>query len=533
MINHLKKWVKRMSIKIVECIPNFSEARRPEVVEQIKAAIVNVDGVRLLDQHSDLDHNRTVLTFVGDPQSVERAAFQAIQQAGSLIDLDQHQGEHPRIGATDVVPFVPIKGVSMEECIAMAERVGERVSAELGIPVYLYEEAARRPERRNLENIRRGEYETLKDEIATDPQRAPDFGPLKLGPAGATVIGARHPLIAFNVYLTSADVEIAKRIAKTVRHSSGGLRYVKALGLLVEGKAQVSMNLTNYQRTALATVVELIRREAERYGVGIHHSELVGLIPQDALVEASRWYLQLDQFEPDQILEYRLASAQSGEKDLRDSTDLLAMVHSAGFLDALAAGTPTPGGGSAAAYSGAAGAALVAMVARLTIGKSKYAQVEDRMEIILERAEELRAELTEAIQQDATAFNKVMAAFRMSKDNPKQKSERDLEIQVATIGAAQVPLDVAGMAVEVIELALEVVEKGNSNAISDGASGAALARAALTSAGYNVRINTLGLSDRQVAEQMEQQLVRLEKRAVNLEARIRTQLSERGGISLG
>lgn len=522
-----------MSIKIVECIPNFSEARRPKVIEQIIAAITSVKGVSLLDQHSDLDHNRTVLTFVGDPHSVELAAFLAIQQASSLIDLNEHRGEHPRIGATDVVPFVPIKGVTMGDCVAIAERLGERVSAELGIPVYLYEEAARSPERRNLENIRRGEYENLVGEIATNPQRAPDFGPSEVGPAGATVIGARHPLIAFNVYLTSADVEVAKRIARTVRHSSGGLRYVKALGLLVEGRAQVSMNLTNYQRTALPTVVEMIRRETKRYGVGIHHSELVGLIPQDALVEASLWYLQLDQFEPDQVLEYRLAAAQAGEEDTLVSKDLAEIVNSADFLDALAAGTPTPGGGSAAAHSGAAGAALVTMVARLTIGKSKYALVENRMVMILERAEELRVELTEAILQDAAAFNQVLAAFRMPKDTTDQKSERKLAIEAATLRAAQVPLSVAGMAVDVIELALEVVENGNLNAISDGATGAALARAALTSAGYNVRINTLSLNDSQAAEEMEGQLIRLEKRAAEVESQIRAQLSKRGGISLG
>ncbi|MEA3440017.1 MAG: glutamate formimidoyltransferase, partial [Chloroflexota bacterium] len=260
-----------MPNQLIECIPNFSEARRPEVVEQIKTSISSVPGVSVLDQHSDLDHNRTVLTFVGEPAGVEEAAFQAIAKAGELIDLDQHQGEHPRIGATDVVPFVPIKGVSMDDCVQMAQRVGRRVGEELGIPVYLYEEAATRPQRRNLANIRRGEYEALKVEIGSEPAREPDYGPNKVGPAGAVVIGARQALIAFNVYLTTADLSVAKKIAKAVRHSSGGLRFVKALGLEVEGQAQVSMNLTNYQRTPVARVVEMIRREAERYGVGIHH----------------------------------------------------------------------------------------------------------------------------------------------------------------------------------------------------------------------------------------------------------------------
>ena len=286
-----------MPTQLIECIPNFSEARRPEVIDQIVAAIQSVSEVKLLDRSSDLDHNRTVLTFAGPPFAVEEAAFRAIKTASELIDLNNHTGEHPRIGATDVVPFVPLSGASMDDCIAMAKRLGERVGNELSIPVYLYEAAATRPERANLENIRKGQYEGLKAEIESNPERQPDFGPAKLGTAGATVIGARNPLIAFNVYLTTDDVDIAKKIAKAIRHSSGGLRYVKALGLLVEGRAQVSMNLTNFRETPLARVVETIRREAQRYGVAIHHSELVGLIPQEALVDAAVWYTQLDAFD--------------------------------------------------------------------------------------------------------------------------------------------------------------------------------------------------------------------------------------------
>jgi glutamate formiminotransferase / formiminotetrahydrofolate cyclodeaminase len=304
-----------MPNQIVECIPNFSEARRPEVVEQIQLAIQGVQGVKVLDRHSDLDHNRTVITFAGTPEAVEEAAFRCIAKAAELINLEQHTGEHPRIGATDVVPFVPISETSMEECVQIARRVGQRVAGELEIPVYLYEQAASRPERQNLENIRRGQYETLKKEIGILPEREPDFGPAKVGKAGAVVIGARQPLIAFNVYLTTEDVSIAKAIAKAVRHSSGGLRYVKGLGLLVEGRAQVSMNLTNFRATPVGRVLEMIRREAGRYGVGIHHTELVGLIPQDALVDAARWYMQMDQFDDSQILEKRLSAAHIQGED--------------------------------------------------------------------------------------------------------------------------------------------------------------------------------------------------------------------------
>ncbi|MGZ9226741.1 MAG: glutamate formimidoyltransferase, partial [Anaerolineales bacterium] len=351
---------------LIECIPNFSEARRPEVIDQIAAAISSVEDVRLLNRSSDLDHNRTVLTFAGPPFAVEEAAFRTIQTAAELINMDNHTGEHPRLGATDVMPFVPLSEVTMDDCVAMAKRLGERVGNELSIPVYLYEAAATRAERVNLENIRKGQYEGLKSEIESDPDRTPDYGPSKLGAAGATVIGARNPLIAFNVYLTTADVDIAKKIAKAIRQSSGGLRYVKALGLLVEGRAQVSLNLTNYRETPVARVVEMIRREAARYGVGIHHSELVGLIPQDALTDAAVWHMQLDQFDKAQILESRLYEAHaSAPADNGPS-----------FIEELAAPTPTPGGGSAAAYSGAMGAALVAMVAGLTIGKKKYANVE-------------------------------------------------------------------------------------------------------------------------------------------------------------
>lgn len=518
-----------MSNQLIECIPNFSEARRPEVVEQIKNAIASVPGVTLLDQHSDLDHNRTVLTFVGDPNGVEQAAYQAIAKAAELIDLDQHSGEHPRIGATDVVPFVPILGVTMEDCVQMAQRVGKRVGEELGIPVYLYEEAATRPERRNLANIRRGEYEALKEEMGVNPERDPDYGPAKVGKAGATVIGARQPLIAFNVYLTTDDVSVAKKIARAVRHSSGGLRFVKALGMEVEGQAQVSMNLTNFRKTPVFRVVELIRREAARYGVSVHHSELVGLIPQEALVDSAQWYMQLDQFEPDQILEYRLASAQKQASNKPPSNQPTAGFD---FLEELASGTPTPGGGSAAAYSGAAGAALVAMVARLTIGKKKYAGVEAQMKPILEKAERLRLDLTQAIQRDAEAFNDVMNAFRMPKDAPQQKAERAQAIQDATLKAAQVPLEVAEMAVEVMEAATVVAERGNVNAISDAATGAALARAALAGAGYNVRINAASLRDTRVVESLLDRLTRLEERALELEDNIKSSLIERGGMSL-
>jgi glutamate formiminotransferase/formiminotetrahydrofolate cyclodeaminase len=295
--------------KIVECVPNFSEGRRPEVVRQIVDAIAAVEGVSILDYSSDADHNRSVVTFTAPPETVGDAAFAGIAKAAELIDMTRQSGGHPRMGATDVCPFVPIKGVTMDDCVEIAKAVGKRVGDELNIPVYLYEAAAARPERQNLAKVRKGQYEGIRDTIATDPSRAPDFGPTRMGSAGATAIGARPFLIAFNVYLNTDDVEIAKKIGKAVRHSSGGLRFVKGMGLLVDGKAQVSMNLTDFTRTPVFRVVEMIRREAARYGVSIASSELIGLIPQQALIDAAAWYLQLDGFSPEQVLENRLTKS--------------------------------------------------------------------------------------------------------------------------------------------------------------------------------------------------------------------------------
>jgi glutamate formiminotransferase/formiminotetrahydrofolate cyclodeaminase len=509
---------------LVECIPNFSEARRPEVISSIIHSIRSVPQVSVLDQHSDFDHNRTVVTLIGPPPAVEEAVYRAIEKAAQLIDLNQHSGEHPRIGATDVVPFVPIRDMTAQECVEMARRLGLRVGEGLHIPVYLYEDAATKPGRKNLEDIRRGEYEALKEEIGSNPERLPDFGPAFVGPAGATVIGARQPLIAFNVYLTTDDVSIASKIARAVRFSSGGMRFVKAMGVLVEGRAQVSMNLTNFRQTPVYRVVEFVRREAERYGVGIHHSELVGLIPQEALIDSAGWYLQLDNFKPDQILEQRMSESLAGAEPKQ--------VLQTGFLDDLARGTPTPGGGSAAAFAGAAAAALVAMVARLTVGKKKYIDVEPKMWQIIERADHLRQELTAAIDEDAAAFEAYMAAVKLPKDTPGQQAARARAVEQATLDAIRVPMKVAHMAVDTLEMAVTVAQLGNVNAISDAASAAALVRASLTGAGLNVRINCLNLVDQTPVADYLAEVHALECQAAEKEAELKTCLVERGHLSI-
>ncbi len=507
-----------MARKIVECIPNFSEGRDQQVIRTILDAIQTVKGVRVLDHHADADHNRTVVTFLGDPGAVEEAAFRAIKTAAELIDMNQHKGEHPRIGAADVVPFVPVQDVSVKECVKIAERLGARVAEALSIPVYLYEDAARQPERTNLENIRKGQYEGLKKAIHSDPVRKPDFGPAELGKAGAVVIGARAPLVAFNVYLNSGDVSIAKKVARTVRFSSGGLRFVKAMGVLVDGLAQVSMNLTHYNKTPMPQVVELIRREAARYGVQVHHSELVGLIPQKALIDSAVWYLQLDQFETQQILENKLdGENQSGDFE---------------FLDALACEDPTPGGGSAAAYAAASAAALVAMVARVTLGKKKYADVEGEMSEIIKRAEEARAELTDAIESDAQSFRAVMDAYRLPKDSDNEKDLRAQAIQAAMLMAAEIPLATCEQALTVLRLACVAAEKGNSNAITDAATGASLAFAAITSAGANVRINAQSLTNAVKKKALVEQLAGIEKETRIFHQRMKEVLSSRAGIPL-
>ncbi|RME10896.1 MAG: glutamate formimidoyltransferase [Ardenticatenia bacterium] len=288
---------------LFECVPNFSEGRRTEVVQSIWNAIAAVPDVRVLNLHMDADHNRSVITFIGTPEAVEEAALQAAKTAAALIDLRQHQGEHPRIGATDVIPFIPLEGATFDDAVHLARRVARRLAEEVGIPTYLYGAAAQHPERRRLADIRRGGYEALVDAIQHDPARVPDFGPTALGPAGATAVGARDFLIAWNVFLTTSDVSIAERIARAVRHSSGGLRGVQALGMLVDGRAQVSMNLTDFRHTPLPRVMEMIRREAARYGVLVERSELVGLLPLDAVLDTAAWYLQLDTLTAEEIIE--------------------------------------------------------------------------------------------------------------------------------------------------------------------------------------------------------------------------------------
>ena len=475
-------------MKLVECVPNFSEGRRPEVIAAIRDAIAAVDGVHLLDVSSDASHNRTVITFVVDVAHAVEAAFAGIRVARDRIDLTAHQGEHPRIGATDVVPFIPLEGTTMEDCIALARALGERVGGELEIPVYLYERAATRPDRENLADVRRGEFEGAREAIGRDPARTPDFGPNRIHPtAGAVVIGARPFLVAYNVYLgdaTPRNLEVAKQVAKAVRGSSGGLRHVKGLGLEVDGQAQVSMNLVDTEKTPLHRAFDLVRTEAAARGVATTWSEIVGLVPERVLIDAAVRYLQLDKFTVEQVLDRRVREAVQGGQTM------------SGFVGAVASATPTPGGGSVVAHAGALGAALAQMVAALTAGRKKYASVDAEMRELGLRAAALGNELAALVQKDADAYSGVADAYKLPKEPAEAAEKRSRAIDDALVKAAEVPLETARACAEVVELAETVAMKGNTNAVSDAGVAALLAEAACRGAAYNVRINVTAMTDR-------------------------------------
>ncbi|MBV8495146.1 MAG: glutamate formimidoyltransferase [Gammaproteobacteria bacterium] len=471
---------------LVECVPNFSEGRDAAKVDAIVAAM-SIDGVYLLDRETDADHNRCVITLVGEREPIKEAAIRGVGKAAELIDLTTHQGAHPRMGAADVVPFIPISGVSLEDCAALARQVGAEVWKRYQIPVYLYEAAASSPARQNLEVLRRGQFEAIRAEIATDPARKPDFGDLRVHPtAGITAVGARKSLIAFNVFLGTADVQIAKNIAKAIRFSSGGLRFVKGAGFLVRGMAQISMNLTDFEQTPIHRVFEMVKREAARYGVAPVSSEIVGLIPKQALEAAAEWFLQVEKFDSSLILENRLSAVMGARAT---AGGLRAGVEP--FIERLAAPTAAPGGGSASAASAAMAAALAIMVASMSRGKKAYLQHEGELNAALARLGPLREELQAAIDADAQSFNRVMKAYRQAKESADGPALIDAALQEAT----SVPLGVAERAREIVAIVATLRPITNPNMKSDLATAAALARAALEGAAANVEINLESIKD--------------------------------------
>ena len=486
-------------MKLVECVPNYSEGRRPEVITAIRDAIAAVNGVVVLDVSSDVSHNRTVLTFVAPVESAVQAAFNGIAKARELIDLNHHQGEHPRLGATDVCPFIPLEGATMDDCVTLASTLGERVGNELEIPVFLYERAARRPDRANLADIRRGEFEKARTEIGTNPDRVPDFGPNKIHPtAGATVIGARPFLVAYNVYLGPAsNLAVAKEVAKTVRESGGGLPCVKALGLEVDGQAQVSMNLTDIDTTPIWRAYDAVKREAERRGASPTWSEIVGLVPARALLEAGAHHVQLRAFSNAMVLEDVVRNALSGGETL------------AGFVASVASNAPVPGGGSVAAHAGALAAALVRMVAGLTIGRKKYEAVEAGMRKLAEEATALGSRLAALVREDADAYVAVSEAYKLPKEPAEAAARRDAAIQAALLKAAEVPLETARLCAAVAKLAATCADIGNANAVSDAGVAALLAKAACKGAAYNVGVNVAAMKGKTVGKNLVAEASRL------------------------
>jgi len=499
---------------IVECVPNFSEGRDAAKVEAIIQALLAGPDVYLLDKEMDGDHNRAVITLVGTRESIGEAALRGIGKAAELIDLTHHQGAHPRIGATDVVPFVPVAGVTLDDCVRIARWVAEEAWRRFKIPTYLYEAAAQKPERKNLENIRRGQFEGLRDEVRSNPERLPDFGDAALHPtAGATVVGARKFLIAYNINLNTPDVGLAKAIAKKIRASGGGFPCVKAMGVELKARhlAQVSMNLTDYETTSIGTVFDAVAKEATAHGAGIVGSEIVGLIPRRALEEAAIHYLQVEGFRPDSIVENRLAEiltqhgAEARTKPLRSLAE--------GFVATVAAPTATPGGGSVSALAGALAAALGEMVCGLTLKRKSFEAHHGALEAARARLAELRGRLLTNIDRDARSYEAVMAAYKLPKSSESEQAVRNQAIEEASKNAASVPLETAELAVEVAHLLDDLRPPAGRTipqAASDVAVALSLVQSAKAGAIENVRVNLPSIQDQDWTKQMEVKLAGLD-----------------------
>jgi len=547
-------------MKLVECVPNFSEGRDINKIQAITREIETTAGVKLLDVDPGDSTNRTVVTFIGTPEAVLDAAFKAIKKAAEVIDMRTHKGAHSRIGATDVCPFVPVSGVTMADCVKLAHDLGRRVADELEIPVYFYEEAALKPERRNLAHIRAGEYEGLPEKLK-DPNWIPDCGGAAFNPrSGATVIGAREFLIAYNINLNTRDRKLAGEIALNIRESGraqrdpegniirdasgntakipGRFPHVKAVGWYIEdyGIAQISINFTNYKITPIHRVFDEAGRESEKLGLRVTGSELVGLIPKEALLAAGRHYLEKQGKSPGVPEEelIRIAALSLGLSDVApfdpnkkiieyqfiEAGRLLVQKSLREFANELSMDSPAPGGGSASALCGALSAALSSMVANLTVGKKGYEKTFDEMKKTSVRAQQLKDEMLVLVDADAEAFNKVMEALRAPKTTEDQKKERDAAVEAATREATLVPFRVLELSGELLKLAKKAAQKGNRNSLSDAGVAALAARAAAEGAYYNIRINLPGLKDQAFKEKIKRRATALRKAVRTLAGQI-------------
>ncbi len=502
---------------LIECVPNFSEGRDSAVVEALIRALLAGPDVYLLDREMDADHNRSVITIVGAPESIGKAALRGMAEAAELIDLNHHQGAHPRLGATDVVPFVPIAGVTLADCVRIAEWVAEEAWRKLKIPTYLYEAAARRPERVNLENIRRGEFEGVRAEIATNPERMPDFGEAALhSTAGATVVGAREFLIAYNINLNTPDVAPAKAIARRIRASSGGFPCVKAMGVELKARnlAQVSMNLTDFETTSIATVFDAVSKEAAQRGLEVAGSEIIGLVPRRALVNTAVQYLRVENFRPELIVEDRLEQVLS-DRDSKPETassgeaasPLRAMAEA--FVKAVASPTPTPGGGSVAALAGALAASLGEMVSGISLKRKSLDAHHAALEAARARLAALRERLMENIDRDAQSYESVLAAFKLPKVTEAEQTARQEAIEAANKKASEAPLATAEYAASIEHEIAGLTGITIPQAASDLRVANDLAVAARQGGIENVRANLPAIRDAAWRQEIETRLKNL------------------------
>ncbi len=486
--------------KLVECIPNFScsRERSPEVYEALVKVAEGVPGCTLFDAQTDGDHNRSVFTMIGSPEAIEEVAFQLTKKAAELIDMREHQGAHKRMGATDVIPFVPQMDVTVADCVAMSKRVAKRIWEELQIPCFLYEDSATSPNRKNLATIRKGEFEGMPEKLLQE-EWAPDYGERKIHPtAGVTAVGARFPLVAFNMNLATDDVSIAKKIARTIRASSGGFRSCKAMGFKLEdrGMTQVSVNMVNYEDTPLWLVYETVKTLAERWGTHIVESELVGLTPAKALADTAEYYFNIKDFDcKKQVIEYHLIDLAQGlqpkvkEPELSDLT-----VRS--FADLVASDAPAPGGGSVAALYGAIGSALTAMVAGLTQGRKKYAAFAENAFAVQAKCMDLKERFLDVMHRDTLAFNVVSKAYGMPRDTDEEKAVRRSAIQEGLKGCTKTPLEMMELCEEAIAFTRSLLSVGfNETSASDLGVSVLSFQSAVQGAWLNVLINLGSLKD--------------------------------------